>query len=87
MEFLPGSGNMQIFAWWLISPTTIVNFAKIFGFEKSKLITRIAFVDFDGETALKYFYNRNTIDEDFLDQCCPDIKEGVTKLLKWLKNY
>lgn len=37
MEFLPGSGNMQIFAWWLISPTTIVNFAKIFGFEKSKI--------------------------------------------------
>ena len=58
-----------------------------FGFDKSKLITRIAFVDFDGEAALKYFYNRTKIDEDFLDQCSPNIKEGVTKLLEWLKNY
>ena len=36
MEFLPGN-DMHMFAWWLISPQTIVNIAKIFGFEKTKV--------------------------------------------------
>ena len=37
MELLPGSDDMHMFAWWLISPKTIVNIAKIFGFEKTKV--------------------------------------------------
>ena len=37
VEFLPGSDDSHMFAWWLISPQTIVNMAKLFGFEKTKI--------------------------------------------------
>lgn len=59
-----------------------------FGFKENKLITRIAFVDFDGSKALKQLsivqnYNKNkTIKKLF-----PNIYNGVQSLLNWLKNY
>ncbi|MBT6689233.1 MAG: aminotransferase class I/II-fold pyridoxal phosphate-dependent enzyme [Flavobacteriaceae bacterium] len=57
-----------------------------FGFKKNKLISRIAFVDFDGSKALKEFssvkkFNNNTV----MKKIFPNIFNGVNSLLNWLK--
>ncbi|MBT6198013.1 MAG: aminotransferase class I/II-fold pyridoxal phosphate-dependent enzyme [Pelagibacteraceae bacterium] len=57
-----------------------------FGFKKNKLISRIAFVDFDGSKALKEFssvkkFNNNTVMKNIF----PNIFNGVNSLLNWLK--
>ena len=57
-----------------------------FGFKKNKLISRIAFVDFDGSKALKEFssvkkFNNNTV----IKKIFPNIFNGVNSLLNWLK--
>ncbi len=57
-----------------------------FGFKKNKLISRIAFVDFDGSKALKEFssvkkFNNNTV----MKKIFPNIFNGVNSLLDWLK--
>ncbi len=39
--FLPNSNPGFIFEWWIISPKSIVNIAKLFGFEKSEITYHI----------------------------------------------
>ena len=50
-----------------------------------KLLTRIAFVDFDGEKALDLLNKDKNID---LKKICPRIIKGIKKLKHWInKNY
>jgi len=59
-----------------------------FGIQNELLISRIAFVDFDGEQALNIIKNNNKIPDDFLQIACPKIIKGVQKLKNWIKiNY
>ena len=57
-----------------------------FGIENELLISRIAFVDFDGEKALNLMEKNDSIDNDFLQMACPKIIKGVKKLKEWIKN-
>ncbi len=56
-----------------------------FGLKKNKLITRIAFVDFDGAKALQEFqlFNKST-SNIIMKKLFPNIFNGVKTLLKWL---
>ncbi len=56
-----------------------------FGIDEDLLISRIAFVDFDGSLALK---NYNKIDKpyQFLNTFCPKIVKGVSKLKDWISQ-
>ena len=57
-----------------------------FGLEKSKLLSRIAFVDFDGAEALRLIAEEQfSIDQ--LDVICPRITEGISLLKDWINNY
>ena len=57
-----------------------------FGIENELLISRIAFVDFDGGMALKLVEKDNEIPNDFLQLACPKIIKGIKKLKNWVKK-
>jgi len=57
-----------------------------FGIQNELLISRIAFVDFDGGKALHLMEKNDSINDDFLQIACPKIIKGVKKLKEWIKN-
>ena len=57
-----------------------------FGLEEERLLSRIAFVDFDGSEALKLISNKNFSQENSLDIICPQIVKGVSLLKEWIKS-
>ena len=57
-----------------------------FGISKELLISRIAFVDFDGANALKILENSKLLNDNFLKLICPNIIEGIRKLKEWIIN-
>jgi len=54
-----------------------------FGMEEDKLLSRIAFVDFDGSKALKMISKEKPSD-NFLDLTCPKIAKGISLLKDWI---
>ncbi len=60
--------------------------AKNFGIEDEKLITRMAFVDFDGNKALSFMKDNTSIKDDDFNELFPKIKEGILNLKSWLKR-
>ena len=57
-----------------------------FGLKDDELLSRIAFVDFDGAEALKFIENDDFSSNNLLDIICPQIVKGVSLLKEWLKN-
>jgi len=59
-----------------------------FGISSNQLISRIAFVDFDGGKALDFAkkYSPPSLDIEFIKQYCPKIFRGVECLVKWIRN-
>jgi len=54
-----------------------------FGIDKEKLISRIAFVDFDGINALKIIKKNKKLDVNIL---CPKIVKGINNLKLWINK-
>ena len=59
---------------------------KNFGIEDEKLITRMAFVDFDGNKALSFMKDNTSIKDDDFNELFPKINEGILNLKNWLKS-
>ena len=57
-----------------------------FGIEDDELITRIAFVDFDGEKALDHLKQNSKINASDFKILFPKITEGVSKLKVWINQ-
>lgn len=57
-----------------------------FGINENHLITRIAFVDFDGMQALDLAKNYTHLSDDFLKIACPNILNGINELKKWISK-
>lgn len=55
-----------------------------FGRPADELTTRLCFVDFDGEMALKYVEQHDFIKEEDLKTVFPKMIEGMDQLIKWL---
>ena len=55
-----------------------------FGMEEDKLLSRIAFVDFDGSKALKMISKEKPSLDNFLDLTCPKIAKGISLLKEWI---
>ena len=55
-----------------------------FGMEEDKLLSRIAFVDFDGSKALKMISKEKPSPDNFLDLACPKIAKGISLLKDWI---
>ena len=60
-----------------------------FGYPSSRLVTRLAYVDFDGCAALEASEKTGLsrpLTNQFIDKYAPKIKEGTEKIIKWLCN-
>ena len=57
-----------------------------FGINENHLITRIAFVDFDGKQALDLANNQSHLSEEFLKKACPNIVNGINELKDWISK-
>ncbi len=55
-----------------------------FGIDEKHLVTRIAFVDFDGNKALNLAKKQEHLSEDFLKKACPNIVNGINALKDWI---
>lgn len=55
-----------------------------FGMEEDKLLSRIAFVDFDGSKALEMISKEKPSPDNFLDLACPKILKGISLLKDWI---
>ena len=56
-----------------------------FGLDKGKLLSRIAFVDFNGDEALRLISEEES-SIDNLDKICPRIVKGISLLKEWINN-
>ena len=57
-----------------------------FGLNEKKLITRIAYVDFNGQNALKVIYKKNKLSDIDIKNHFPKIHQGINKLTHWINN-
>tara|TARA_Y100000590_G_scaffold332326_1_gene377835 strand:- start:430 stop:1683 length:1254 start_codon:yes stop_codon:yes gene_type:complete len=57
-----------------------------FGINEKLLISRIAFVDFDGKKALLYAKGKRNLSYSLLKRICPKIVRGIEKLKKWIRE-
>jgi aspartate aminotransferase len=57
-----------------------------FGYLEDQLVTRLAYVDFDGTTALKALQKGESLDLKFLTKYCPKIVEGIEALASWIEK-
>ena len=60
--------------------------ASDFGFESKKMLTRLCYIDFDGNEFLKAPINGKVLDDKIVEKYAPNVAEGVEKLSKWAKN-
>ena len=57
-----------------------------FGFNKSKMLTRLSYTDFDGSQFLKNISGSERLGNDAIEKYAPNIVEGTNKLSEWSKN-
>ena len=57
-----------------------------FGFDKTKMLARLSFTDFDGQKFMKEIQNEKKIDNDLILKFAPKVVEGVNKLKKWSES-
>ena len=54
-----------------------------FGFEKTKMLARLSFTDFDGQNFMNQIKDTKKIENELILKLAPKIIEGVNKLKKW----
>ena len=54
-----------------------------FGFDKTKMLARLSFTDFNGQEFMNKIEDNQKIENDHISNLAPKIIEGVDKLKKW----
>jgi aspartate aminotransferase len=57
-----------------------------FGFSNEKMIARLSYTDFDGETFMQNILKNNKIDDKIINKFAPKIVEGTKRLKDWVEN-
>ena len=57
-----------------------------FGFDKTKMLTRLSYTDFDGDEFLKNTPSYELPGNDIIEKYAPNVVEGTNKLSEWSKN-
>ena len=57
-----------------------------FGFDKSRMLIRLSFTDFDGQKFMTQTQNEQNIKDDLILKLAPKIVEGVNQLKKWSES-
>ena len=60
--------------------------ASDFGFDKKRLLTRLCYIDFNGNEFLKADINGKLLSDKIIEKYAPNVVEGVQKLSNWAKN-
>ncbi len=60
--------------------------ASDFGFGPKRMLTRLCYIDFDGNEFLKAKIDNKIIDDKFIEKYAPNVVEGVKRLSNWAKN-
>ena len=60
--------------------------ASDFGFSPKKMLTRLCYIDFNGEEFLKAAISRKTLDDKIIEKYAPNVVEGTERLSNWAKN-
>ncbi len=60
--------------------------ASDFGFKPKKMLTRLSYTDFNGDLFFKNISTNQTITNEIIEKCAPNVVEGVKKLSIWAKN-
>ena len=54
-----------------------------FGFDKTKMLARLSFTDFNGQEFMNKIKDKKKINNDLILKFAPKVVEGVDKLKKW----
>ncbi len=57
-----------------------------FGFDQRRMIVRLSFTDFDGDTFMKNINEKTDINDEIIKLYAPKVVEGVNKLKSWVEN-
>jgi aspartate aminotransferase len=57
-----------------------------FGFDKTKMLVRLSFTDFNGQEFMNNIKNKEKINNDLILKFAPKIDEGINKLKKWSES-
>ena len=57
-----------------------------FGFDQKRMIVRLSFTDFDGDTFMKNINEKTDIKDELIKLYAPKVVEGVNKLKSWVEN-
>ena len=57
-----------------------------FGFKKKRMLARLSFTDFDGESFMKKYEKNNNLSNELIKDLAPKLVEGVNKLKKWSES-
>ncbi len=57
-----------------------------FGFDQKRMIARLSFTDFDGDTFMKSINEKTDINDELIKLYAPKVVEGVHKLKSWVEN-
>ena len=57
-----------------------------FGFKPKKMLARLSYTDFSGETFLKNINSGKKLDYDLIKKLAPNVVEGTKRLVDWSKN-
>ena len=60
--------------------------ASDFGFSSKKMLTRLCYIDFDGDEFLNAPINGKMLDDKIIEKYAPNVVEGIKKLSNWAKN-
>ena len=60
--------------------------ASDFGFNPTKMMTRLSYTDFNGKDFLNNISNEKVISDKMIERYAPNVVEGVAKLSIWAKN-
>ena len=57
-----------------------------FGFDKTRMLVRLSFTDFDGKKFMNETQNEQLINDDLVYKLAPRVVEGTKKLKDWAEN-
>ena len=57
-----------------------------FGFDQNRMIVRLSFTDFDGDTFMKNINEKTDISDELIKLYAPKVVEGVNKLKSWVEK-
>ena len=57
-----------------------------FGFKPNKMLARLSFTDFDGETFFKNIGSSKKLDDELIKKYAPNVAEGTKRLVDWSQN-